>query len=87
MSTLSKRPASTTRRQAFGTARVTLMAACAFAFGLAFSFNTSAAESGCNAECERYCFTRFMWCGGFFNENCYPEYVECAQACGCDIGG
>jgi hypothetical protein len=31
--------------------------------------------------------TQFMWCGGFFNDNCYPEYVACAGGCGCEIGG
>ncbi len=86
MKTLSKRLVGTKRGQTFGAARMTLMAACVFAFGLAFSFNTTAAESGCNYECDRYCFTQFMWCGGFANENCYPQYVECTQACGCDLG-
>jgi hypothetical protein len=64
-----------------------LMAACVFAFGMAFSFGTAADDGSCNYECDRYCFSQFMWCGGFFNDHCYPEYVACTQACGCLIGG
>jgi hypothetical protein len=87
MNTSFTRLPSTKRGLTFGTGRLTLAAACVFAFGLAFSFNTTAAEGVCNVQCETYCFTQFMWCGGFANENCYPQYVECAQACGCDLGG
>jgi hypothetical protein len=67
--------------------RLGLALACVFAFGMAFSFGSAANDGGCNAECERYCFTQFMWCGGFFFDHCYPQYLECAQGCGCAIGG
>ncbi len=70
-----------------GKSRLTITAACVFAFGMALSFGTAANDGGCNYECDRYCFTQFMWCGGFFNDHCYPEYLACTQACGCDIGG
>jgi hypothetical protein len=66
--------------------KLAFAAACVFALGLGSSFATTAADGTCNAECERYCFSQFIWCGGFFNDHCYPDYVACVSDCGCDIG-
>jgi hypothetical protein len=63
--------------------RLAFAAVCVFALGFGASFATTAADGTCNPECERYCFTQFIWCGGFYNDHCYPQYVECATGCGC----
>lgn len=74
------------RARASRASRLGLIAGCVFALGAAVSFNSAANATGCNGECERWCFSQFVWCGGFFNEQCYPQYLECAQGCGCPVG-